>query len=122
MRRGDIVFTQLPRDGCVQRGVRPFCVVSNDRGNATNSTVIIAALTSIIKPHSCNAIVSWSLSGRYKSSVLCNHLYTVSQVDLPAPVYHLSDEDMRQVDRALRVSLSLFTEEELEHDHKCKSE
>lgn len=50
IKKGDIFYADLGQnDYCVQNGIRPVVVISNNIGNEYGTTIIVAPLTSKIK-------------------------------------------------------------------------
>ena len=108
--RGDVYFTRFdPGTGSEQSGNRPAVVIQNDVGNFYSPTLIVAALTSKIskksaQPTHCrleNPILS------HTSIVQAEQIFTVDKSRLLKFIGHLTPEEMRRVDDAVRISLAL---------------
>ena len=110
VRRGDIYRVDFgtPR-GSEQGGLRPALVVQNNAGNASSPTTIIAAITTRRKgSYPFHVDISALESGLpHDSTVLLEQLLTVNQNRLVKRVGNLSSTKMREVDKALQVSLGL---------------
>lgn len=108
VRRGDIYWVDLgtPR-GSEQGGRRPALIVQNDTGNANSPTTIIAAITSRKKGvYPFHVHVRAEESGLPQdSTILLEQLLTVNQDRLIRRVGSLSAAKMKEVDKALHVSL-----------------
>jgi mRNA interferase MazF len=113
IRRGDIYYADLrPVVGSEQGGVRPVLIIQNDVGNRHSPTVICAAITSRMNKAKLPTHVELD-SGRYDlvkdSVVLLEQLRTIDKVRLKDKVCHLDPEILKRVDRALEISLELYT-------------
>jgi len=110
VRRGDIyrVDFGIPR-GSEQGGQRPALIVQNDTGNVSSPTTIIAAITSRKKgAYPFHVDISALESGLPEdSTVLLEQILTINKNRLINRVGSLSKEKMREVNKALEVSLDL---------------
>lgn len=110
VRRGEIYWVDFdaPR-GSEQGGRRPALVIQNDIGNRASSTTIVAAMTSKQKAsHPFHVEVSALESGMNKDgTILLEQILTISIDRLIEIAGRLSSENMREVDKALQVSLGL---------------
>lgn len=104
VKRGDVVYLKktFPMRDHIQGGNRPFLVVSNDTGNFYSEICIVVPMTTknrnrLLPTH---AIVDYN-----NSLCLCEQIFTISQDDVSAIKYHLSDSDMLKINRCLRNSL-----------------
>lgn len=108
--KGDIVYLReeayQKKIGNIQGGFRPMIVVSNDKGNHFGNICIISPLTAHIKnPHfPCHALIHGDTK---KSMVLCEQLFTVNQSDIERIAGHCSDSEMKDIERALKISLGI---------------
>ena len=110
--RGELYWVDWhPARGHEQAGTRPGLVISNDIGNRISSVVIVAALTSRLPPRPYPFQTLLTPSPRngltVQSVLLGDQLMTVDKSRLGNRLGHLTTDEMRQVDRALRVSLGL---------------
>lgn len=109
--RGDIYYADLrPVIGSEQGGIRPVLIIQNEAGNRHSSTVICAAITSRqnkakIPTHVDLTADHYSISK--DSVILLEQVRTIDKKRLREKVCHLDDDIMGNVNRALKVSLSL---------------
>lgn len=111
IKRGDIYYADLsPVIGSEQGGLRPVLIIQNNIGNRFSPTVIVAAITSkISKPKmQTHVAIAKSPNGLEKDSVvLLEQVRTIDKRRLKQHVACLDAMHMKQVDRALEVSLGL---------------
>ena len=111
VKRGDIYYADLrPVIGSEQGGIRPVLVIQNDTGNLHSPTVIVAAITS--KLHKTQLPTHIHLDSRQcelikDSVILLEQIRTIDKQRMKSHVCHLDAEMMENVDRALKISLSL---------------
>ena len=110
-KRGDIFYVDLePVKGSEQGGRRPCLVVQNDVSNDCSPVVIVAAITSrrarrdrptdvLLSPDACGLDLP--------SRVLLNQIRTIDKSRLDRYVGHITDEELAEVDEAIRISLGL---------------
>lgn len=122
--RGDLYYADLtPVTGSEQGGVRPVLMIQNDIGNRFSPTVIVAAVTSRQDKHPLPTHVSISPNhcGLKESSiVLLEQLRTIDRVRLREYIGRLTEQDMKQVDHALRISIGLSLVENSEAVEEAK--
>ena len=111
--RGDIYYEDLrPVVGSEQGGVRPVLIIQNDVGNRHSPTVICAAITSKMNKAKLPTHVELEAS-RYDlmkdSVVLLEQLRTIDKQRLKDRVCRLDSDILKKVDRALEISLELYT-------------
>lgn len=111
VKRGDIVLVDLdPTKGSEQGKTRPTLIIQNDIGNKYSPTTIVAPLTSSYqKIYPMNVEVKSDDTNLQKDSViLLNQIVTV---DIEARIIKklgtLSKSKMKEVDKAIEVSLGL---------------
>ncbi len=113
MKRGDVYYADLrPVVGSEQGGVRPVLIVQNDMGNKHSPTVICAAITSRMNKAKLPTHIELHANHNdieKDSVVLLEQLRTIDKARLKDKVGHLDHETMNRVDRALKISLELFT-------------
>ena len=113
IRRGDIYYADLrPVVGSEQGGVRPVLIIQNDIGNKHSPTVICAAITS--KMNKAKLPTHVELNTKRcdmirDSVILLEQLRTIDKQRLKERVCHIDDELLKDVDRALMISLELDT-------------
>ncbi len=111
--RGDIYYADLrPVVGSEQGGVRPVLIIQNDVGNRHSPTVICAAITS--KMNKAKLPTHVELDARKydlvkDSVILLEQLRTIDKQRLKDKVCRLDREVLKKVDRALEISLELYT-------------
>lgn len=109
--RGDIyIVTNNNAYGHEQRNSRPAVVVSNDINNKFSATVEVVYLTTKPK-HSLPTHVQ--VIGRMLSTALCEQITTIDKRRLGDFVRTCSDREMKEIDKALAISLALKEKEEV---------
>ncbi len=115
--RGEIYYADLnPIFGHEQGGVRPVLILQNDVGNYYSPTVIVTAATrrTFKKSLQPTHVVLNNIEGLPgKSQFQLETLRTVDKRRLRQRVGKLTEEQMEQIDTALRVSLHLNEEDYL---------
>lgn len=108
-RRGDVWLVNFnPRRGSEQRGIRPALIIQNDIGNEFGSTTIVAAVTTTIKPYPVTVLIHGEDTGLEKKSMVnLAQLLTVDKMRLFKKLGDLTEDQLMQVDEALRVSLGI---------------
>ena len=92
--------------GEVQK-TRPVVIISNDYANEYSNRVQVSALTSKMeKCYPCEANV---LLGDQKSKAMADQIMTVSKNRLKSKITIISDNDMRSIERVIKVQLSLHS-------------
>lgn len=89
----------------VQKGTRPVLIFSSDRGNETNSSVIVLAITSNDKKGSRSVNVPFVSEGGSTNVILCNQINTVCKSELKQYLYTVSDSILEQVERAHNLAI-----------------
>lgn len=111
VKRGDIFYADLsPVVGSEQGGIRPVIIIQNDIGNRYSPTVIVAAITSQINKAKLPTHVEIS-SEEYglnrDSVVLLEQIRTLDKKRLKEKIGHMTEEDMKKVNKSLLISLNL---------------
>ena len=114
IRRGDIFYADLrPVVGSEQGGIRPVLIIQNDVGNRHSPTVICAAITSKMNKAKLPTHIEID-AGTYDivrdSVILLEQLRTIDKQRLKDKVCHLDQDILRQVNKALQISLERPTE------------
>ena len=109
IRRGEIYYADLsPVVGSEQGGVRPVLIIQNDIGNKYSPTVIVSAITSQLGKAKLPTHIELP-ADKYnlpKNSVaLLEQIRTLDKRRLQDKVTTLSPEKMREVNKALLISL-----------------
>jgi len=109
IKRGEIYYADLsPVVGSEQGGVRPVLVVQNDVGNKYSPTVIVSAITSQLGKAKLPTHIELSAEeyNLPKNSVaLLEQIRTLDKRRLQEKVTTLSPLKMREIDKALLISL-----------------
>ena len=113
IRRGDIYYADLrPVIGSEQGGIRPVLIIQNDVGNKHSPTVICAAITSKMNKAKLPTHIELN-ARRYDmdkdSVVLLEQLRTIDKKRLKDKVCHLDNQILVKIDKALEISLELYT-------------
>ena len=110
-RRGQIYYARLdPVVGHEQGGRRPVLIIQNDIGNHFAPTVIVAALTTTLpkKLYPTEVGVPTGAGGlSRKSAIRLDQIHTLDKRWLEQYVGQLEETTIRQVDRAIEISLGL---------------
>ena len=109
IRRGEIYYADLsPVVGSEQGGVRPVLIIQNDVGNKYSPTVIVSAITSQLGKAKLPTHIELP-ADKYnlpKNSVaLLEQIRTLDKRRLQEKVTTLSPDKMREVNKALLISL-----------------
>jgi len=119
IKRGDIYLVNLnlpakkgeeqSEQRSEQRGFRPTLIISNDFGNENSPTVIVAAITSNRdKPElPTHVAVSTDCGLKRESIILLEQLRTLDKRMLKRYIGSLNENQMKEVDAALAVSLGI---------------
>ena len=113
VQRGDIYYADLrPVVGSEQGGIRPVLIIQNDVGNKHSPTVICAAITSQIHKAKLPTHVELNCSEYNLAKdtvVLLEQLRTIEKKRLKDKVCHLDNQILDKIDKALGISLELYT-------------
>ncbi|MBO5885065.1 MAG: type II toxin-antitoxin system PemK/MazF family toxin [Clostridia bacterium] len=113
MIRGDVYFADLsPVVGSEQGGLRPVLVVQNNVGNKYSPTIIVAAITSQLSKAKIPTHIelpSHIYNLPKDSVVLLEQIRTIDKKRLNEKVCSLDDRKMKEVDRAILVSLGFYS-------------
>ena len=108
--RGEIYYADLnPVFGHEQGGTRPVLVLQNDVGNYYSPTLIVTAATrrTFKKPSQPTHVVLDDAEGLEPSLFMLEVIRTIDKRRVRSYVGRLTEEQMEQIDAALRVSLYL---------------
>ena len=110
-RRGDVVWVELPAEatGSEIACSRPWLIISNDTGNRHGPTVIAAALTTRPPRSNLPTHVSLGVVGNLdrESTAQLEQIRTIDKMRIVKVRGSISEEKMKVIDQALRVSLGL---------------
>ena len=110
IKRGDIYWVDWnPSRGSEQKGIRPALVIQNDIGNDKSATTIVASCTTAPnKPYPFIVNFTSADSGLDKDgSVDLASIITIDKTRLLNKLGQLSQSKMKEVDRALIISLGI---------------
>lgn len=109
IKRGEVYYADLsPVIGSEQGGFRPVLILQNDIGNKYSPTVIVTAITSQLGKAKLPTHIELSAEeyNLPKNSVaLLEQIRTLDKRRLKEKVTTLSSEKMKEVNRALLISL-----------------
>lgn len=112
--RGDIYYVEVNKHNAIgseQCHDRPAIIVSNNIGNLHSDIVEVVYLTTRTKR---NLPTHVNINSAIKPSIaLCEQICTISQLRLIKYIGSCSIEEMKEIDRALKISLAL---QEVSHD------
>jgi len=108
-KRGEVwIVNWNPARGSEQAGRRPALVIQNDIGNEKSPSTIVAAMSSSVRRYPMNVEVRPPEGGLTQPSIVkAGQIMTVSKERLERRLGSLSSERMDEVDKAIRLSLSL---------------
>ena len=113
VRRGEIYFADLsPVLGSEQGGVRPVLILQNDVGNQHSPTVIVAAITTRVQKKRLPTHVLLTKTETplaHNSVILLEQVRTIDKQRLQDRIAKIGPQRMKEVDRALKISLGLMT-------------
>ena len=109
IKRGDVFYADLsPVVGSEQGGFRPVLVVQNDVGNKYSPTIIVAAITSQLTKAKLPTHIELdkqSFNLPKDSVILLEQLRTIDKRRLQEKITSLGDFKMKQVEKAMLISL-----------------
>jgi mRNA interferase MazF len=111
--QGEIVLIDLnPAKGAEKRKKRPCMIIQNDIGNKFSPLTIVAVITSqkeISKKFPTDVWIDKGKGGLdYPSIIQCDQIRTVDKRRIIKKVGSIDKSVMKDVDRALKISLDLL--------------
>jgi len=108
-KRGEIWWADMGTGvGSEQQGPRPVLIIQNDVGNVFSPTVIVAAITDAKKKHLPTHIQLGREHGLPKNSVvMLEQIRTLDKKRLNRRVGELSQQNLRDLNSALQISVGL---------------
>lgn len=123
-RRGEIYFVENENSsGSEIKGNRPAILVGNDIELKTSPVLKVVYLTTKIKPYMPTHVVIKET--KYESIATCEQIYTVSVHRIKNYIAICSDEEITELDQALKFSFGLQDDEVCSttiHNEICDSE
>ena len=114
--RGDIYYANMePHIGSEQGGERPVVVLQNETGNKHSPTLIIATLTSRVdkKRHlPTHVLLDHNPGLKVPSIVQLEQIFTIDKRRVQRFAGQASEDEMNQIEMAIKVSLGMNREEE----------
>jgi len=110
IKRGSIFYCEFPhKQDSLQNGLRPAIIVQNDVGNIHSPTIVIAPITSVPKRLDLptHVFLGAQFGLQKDSMVLTEQITTISKNDLKEFVGITTEEYMKIVDKALKISVGL---------------
>ena len=110
--RGEVYYADLnPVTGHEQGGIRPVLVIQNDTGNYHSPTIIVIAVTrrTFKKPKQPTHVVLDDAQGLAPSLFMSEVVRTIDKRRLKDKVCHLDNQILLKIDKALEISLELYT-------------
>lgn len=109
VKRGEVYICTLAEDvGSVQSGTRPVLILQNDIGNKYSPTTIVAPFTSKMTKAALPTHMEIKNSSLLKDSViLFEQIRTIDKQTLGDKLFTLSVEEMRQVNKCIKISFAL---------------
>lgn len=103
-KRSEIVLVDFSKGaiGSEQRKIRPSVIIQNDVGNEVGKTIITAAMSSQIFEKSYPTNVKLE-----NGTILLNQIRTIDKKRVLKRLGFVSSENMKKVDKALKISLGL---------------
>lgn len=113
LKRGDVVIVDLePIRGSETGKTRPCVIIQNDIGNKYSPVTIVAVITSkkeISKKYPTDVWISKEDGGLNTDSIIqCDQIRTITKERIKATLGHFNPVIMKNVDRALEISLGLY--------------
>jgi mRNA interferase MazF len=109
-RKGDVVLVPFPYAELTATKARPAVVVNSRMFTAAEGRITVAAITSNVTAHrnaTSYELPDWAAAGLKKPSVVTSWLATISPRLVQLRVGRLPARDQREVEKCLRVALSL---------------
>lgn len=113
IQRGDLFYYDFgKREGSVQSGERPVMVIQADNFNANAPTIIVAAVTAVMKKKylPSHIILGEDFGLKKPSMVLLEQIQTVNKDELTDYIGSVNDERLwKHINAALKKTLGFFT-------------
>ena len=108
-KRGEVWMVNWnPAIGSEQAGNRPALVIQNDIGNEKATTTIVAAISDSVRLYPMNVEIIPPEGGFDRPSLIkTSQILTVSKERLEKCLGRLGEDRMKDVDKAIKLSLAL---------------
>jgi len=108
-RRGEVWLVNWnPARGSEQAGRRPALIIQNDIGNEKAPTTIVAAISGSVRLYPMNVQINPPEGGLDRPSIIkASQILTISKERLEKRLGRLTENKLDDVDRAIKLSLSL---------------
>lgn len=109
IKRGEIHYAKLDEGiGSEQEGCRPVLVVQNNIGNLYSHTIIVIPITSAFKNNMPTHVKLGRNYGLFlESTALAEQILTIDRSRFGDYIGTIDDNKMKEVDRALKISLGI---------------
>ena len=108
MKKGDVYYADLnPIKGSEQGGTRPVVILQNNVGNKHSPTTIVAPITSKILNLPTHVYLCANDDIKYSSNILLEQIRAVDKTRLKLFVCKLSEKKVKEINKALIISLDL---------------
>lgn len=111
LKRGDVILVKFSKGvGSVQSNTRLAVCSQNNVGNKYSPTTIVVPFTSQCKtkiPTHVDVKMNYINNLKYDSTLLCEQIITIDKSQIIKITGYLTDEEMLQMDDALKISLGL---------------
>ena len=105
-RRGDVALALVPFADATGSKLRPVVVVSSDAFHAVQpANVLVARISGNVLAH--QTLQDWQVAGLKRASVVTSFLFTLAPTEIHAMLGHLTDRDLRGVEKCLHLTLDL---------------
>ncbi len=123
IKRGDLFYYDFGKcEGSIQSGVRPVLVVQANNYNRNAPTIIVAALTSVIKKKylPSHIVIGERFGLKKPSMVLLEQMRTVNKKELTEYIGTVTDEKLlRVISSSIKKIMGLWVERRSEKDIYC---
>ena len=98
-----------PHQSSEQGGIRPAVIVQNDIGNKNSpTTIVVASTTAVLKPYPFTVRLNAGEAGLPEDSTInCSAILTVDKTCIVEKYDFVSEDKMREIDKALLKSLGI---------------
>jgi mRNA interferase MazF len=110
LRRGDVVLVPFPYAELTATKARPALIVSSHAFTAAEGRITVVGITSNVAAHrnaTSYELPDWAAVGLKKPSVVTSWLATISPRLVRLKVGRLRAQDLREVEKRLRIALEL---------------